>query len=87
MDQYKIRKSLGFGAYGLAFEVYHKITKEKYCIKQVDLNKMKISYEVAKKEAELHLKLDNPNIIKVFKFFQERKLLFIVRELLKKDFL
>jgi hypothetical protein len=44
---------------------------KKYCLKQVDFYKLNFSFEEAKEEAEIHMKLDNPSIVKVSSHFQE----------------
>jgi serine/threonine protein kinase len=81
MEQFGLKRALGSGSYGLAIEVLQKPSKERYCIKQIDFQKLGLTYEAAAKEAEIHMKLKHPNIVQAIKYFKEDKFLCIVMEL------
>jgi NIMA (never in mitosis gene a)-related kinase len=83
MEQHDLKVPLGFGSFGMVTEVSHKLTKEKCCMKQIDLTKADLTYEEAKKKIELYMKLNHPSIVKVFNYSFKGNFLFIVMELVE----
>lgn len=75
---------LGEGSFGKVFKVEHKITKELRAMKVINKYSTTLSAEEEAeilKETELLKKLDHPNIIKIYEFYNTKRKLFIISEL------
>lgn len=71
---YQVIKDLGRGAYGMVTKVQHKLTKEAYAMKAIDLSHLGgerlLNLYLSLREIELMKKLDHPNIIKVYEVYR-----------------
>lgn len=80
---YQIQETLGKGAYGKVVKAFHIPSKEYRAIKIIDTrhmhkeDKLKIFQEI-----KILSKLDHPNIIKIYEYFNSSRNIFIVTELL-----
>ena len=64
---------LGTGSYGHVYLVTHNITKKKYALKVINKHRLIQAYgncELIYNEKEIHSKLNHPNIIKLYNFFE-----------------
>ena len=83
LDDYKRVKVLGSGSYGQAVLVERKADKKKFVIKEVDMGKMgRAEKAAAKREAQLLMDLDHPNVVKATDAFlsADSRKLYIVME-------
>jgi calcium-dependent protein kinase len=80
---YEFKEELGVGSYGRVVLGVKKSTREKRAIKIV--NKLSIKNEEIRKkittEVEIQRRLDHPNIVRVFEFYEDEFNLYIVMEL------
>ena len=80
---YDFKEELGVGSYGRVIAAVHRGSRERRAIKII--NKLAIkSEEVRKKimtEVEIQRKLDHPNIVKVYEFYEDDFNLYLVMEL------
>ena len=80
---YQIQETLGKGAYGKVVKALHLPSREYRAIKIIDTrhmhkeDKLKIFQEI-----KILSKLDHPNIIKIYEYFNSNRNIFIVTELL-----
>lgn len=79
---YDFKAELGVGSYGRVVAAVHKTTREHRAIKII--NKLAIHSEEVKKkimiEVEIQRRLDHPNIVKVFEFYEDEFNLYLVME-------
>ena len=76
-DKYKVVKKLGAGGYGTVYEIQDIKTKETYACKVLtkkDVDKRLI------KERDILLKMDHPNIIKLYEIFEDKRFYYMVTE-------
>ena len=78
-DYYNVLKKLGKGAYGKVYEVKNRITEEIRACKQLSKSNIK-NLKTFEKEIEILIKLDHPNIIKLYEIFEDERFLFLVME-------
>ena len=64
VDNYKIKRQIGKGSFGLIFEVINKKTKLKYAMKKIIANNLN-SLEVHQKEFEIVHQSSHPNILDI----------------------
>lgn len=82
MDYQLLSPPLGSGAFGEVRKAIHKLTKLERAVKII--NKSAQSQEDQERlinEVEILRKLDHPNIIKIYEFYQDSKFFYIVTEL------
>ena len=78
-EKYECTKQLGKGGYGKVFQVRHKTTGDMYACKK--LSKLNIeNLEKFRKEIDILMKLDHPNIIKLYEVFEAPNSLYIIME-------
>ena len=71
-DKYDIIKEIGSGGFSKCLLVKNKLTKENFACKE--LQKKSLSdYEGLMREVNLMIKLDHPNIIKVYEYYETEK--------------
>ena len=78
-DYYNVLKKLGKGAYGKVYEVKNRITGEIRACKQLSKSNIN-NLKRFEKEIEILIKLDHPNIIKLYEIFEDDRFLFLVME-------
>jgi calcium-dependent protein kinase len=81
---YNILNPLGEGSFGKVYKVKHKKTGMIRAMKAINKKKQNLSKDKEKeliKEINILKKLDHPNIIKVYEYFNLEKVLFIITEL------
>mmetsp|Transcript_76461 Transcript_76461/g.144019 ORF Transcript_76461/g.144019 Transcript_76461/m.144019 type:complete len:588 (+) Transcript_76461:109-1872(+) len=79
--QYDEKKSmLGEGGFATVFEALHKGTKDKRAVKKISFRRQS-ELEALDSELKILIKLDHPNIMKFYEYFQEPKLIYLVTEL------
>lgn len=80
-EVYILGAVLSHGNYGEIRRAIHRTTKEERAVKMLRKDsKQFTNFEKLKLEIEILKKIDHPNIIKIFEFFEEEKRFFIVME-------
>ena len=85
-EKYEIISQLGEGSYGKVYKVKEKGTD---IFRAMKIVKKRFSYDNPeeekriKKEMQILKKLDHPNIIKVFEFYNDKSEFFIISEILQ----
>lgn len=80
---YKILEILGQGAFSVVYKAQHKVTKQLRCIKKIEMsNFSKSQEENIMNEIEVLRKIDHPNIMKIFEYYEKHGHLYIVTEYL-----
>ena len=78
-EKYECTKQLGKGGYGKVFQVRNKTTGDLYACKK--LSKLNIeNLEKFKREIDILMKLDHPNIIKLYEIFDAPNSLYLIME-------
>ncbi|XP_068529990.1 serine/threonine-protein kinase Nek3 isoform X1 [Anas acuta] len=80
MEGYEVLKVLGEGSFGRALLVHHKITDQKYAMKEIRLPMSSSDVENSRKEAILLAKMKHPNIVAYKESFEADGHLYIVME-------
>ncbi|NXR59155.1 NEK3 kinase, partial [Rhadina sibilatrix] len=80
MEGYNTLKVLGEGSFGRALLVCHRISDQKYVMKEVRLPKSSSGVENSRKEAALLAKMKHPNIVAFKESFEADGHLYIVME-------
>jgi serine/threonine protein kinase len=84
-DTYSIIRKLGTGSFGTVYVATHKISKERYAVKEIMKSKLTKARHVKclQKEISIMKSLRHPNIVKLFEVVEERDRLYLVLELLE----
>ena len=78
-DNYECTKQLGKGGYGKVYQVKNKISGKLYACKK--LSKLNIdNLTKFKREIDILIKTDHPNIIKLYEVFQSQNSLYLIME-------
>ncbi|XP_074715858.1 serine/threonine-protein kinase Nek3 isoform X3 [Strix uralensis] len=80
MEEYKVLRVLGEGSFGRALLVYHRISDQKYAMKEIRLPMSSSDVENSRKEAVLLAKMKHPNIVAYKESFEADGHLYIVME-------
>ncbi|NWW85667.1 NEK3 kinase, partial [Rhynochetos jubatus] len=80
MEEYQVLKVLGEGSFGRALLVHHRISDEKYAMKEIRLPMSSSGVENSRKEAILLAKMKHPNIVAYKESFEADGHLYIVME-------
>ncbi|NXN66621.1 NEK3 kinase, partial [Himantopus himantopus] len=80
MEEYKVLKVLGEGSFGRALLVHHRISNQKYAMKEIRLPMSSSDVENSRKEAILLAKMKHPNIVAYKESFEADGHLYIVME-------
>ncbi|KFQ95427.1 Serine/threonine-protein kinase Nek3, partial [Nipponia nippon] len=80
MEEYKVLKVLGEGSFGRALLVHHRISDQKYAMKEIRLPMSSSDVENSRKEAVLLAKMKHPNIVAYKESFEAGGHLYIVME-------
>ncbi|KAM9246790.1 serine/threonine-protein kinase Nek3-like isoform 2-T2 [Leptosomus discolor] len=80
MEEYKVLKVLGEGSFGRVLLVRHRISDQKYAMKEIRLPMSSSDVENSRKEAVLLAKMKHPNIVAYKESFEADGHLYIVME-------
>ncbi|NXI08662.1 NEK3 kinase, partial [Irena cyanogastra] len=80
MEGYNVLKVLGEGSFGRALLVHHRISDQKYVMKEIRLPMSSSGVENSRKEAVLLAKMKHPNIVAFKESFEVDGHLYIVME-------
>ncbi|NWR31157.1 NEK3 kinase, partial [Tachuris rubrigastra] len=80
MEGYKVLKALGEGSFGRVLLVHHRISDQKYAMKEIRLPMSSSGVENSRKEAVLLAKMKHPNIVAYKESFEADGHLYIVME-------
>ncbi|NWV52603.1 NEK3 kinase, partial [Daphoenositta chrysoptera] len=80
MEGYNVLKVLGEGSFGRALLVHHRISDQKYVMKEIRLPMSSAGVENSRKEAVLLAKMKHPNIVAFKESFEADGHLYIVME-------
>ncbi|NXC53269.1 NEK3 kinase, partial [Aleadryas rufinucha] len=80
MEGYNVLKVLGEGSFGRALLVHHRISDQKFVIKEIRLPMSSSGIENSRKEAVLLAKMKHPNIVAFKESFEADGHLYIVME-------
>jgi len=79
-DKYEIIKELGSGAFARCLQVKNKTTGNLYACKEIQKIKMS-DLEGFKHEINILIKLDHPNIIKLYEIYETQEYFYLIMEL------
>ena len=79
-DKYEIIKELGSGAFARCLQVKNKTTGNLYACKEIQKSKMS-DLEGFKHEINILIKLDHPNIIKLYEIYETPEYFYLIMEL------
>ena len=79
-DFYEIESELGTGRYSRCFRVRNKETGNLFACKEIEKGNL-TDYETLMSEIEILIKLDHPNIIKLYEIFENEKYIYLIMEL------
>ena len=81
INEFSLGKELGEGAIAKVYTAIHKSSGKKYAIKKVIISTLsKGDFENVEKELDIHMELHNPYIIKMYDFFKENQVVYIVMD-------
>ncbi|NWX23234.1 NEK3 kinase, partial [Aegotheles bennettii] len=80
MEEYEVLKVLGDGSFGRALLVHHRVSDQKYAMKEIRLPMSSSGVENSRKEAVLLAKMKHPNIVAYKESFEADGHLYIVME-------
>jgi len=81
-DSYELLEAIGKGAFGIVRVVLDRSTNEKRAVKIIDKTKCDITVAFSE-EISILQKLDHPNVVRFFEFFQDAKNFYLVTEYCK----
>ena len=79
---YEIGDQIGKGAYGAVYKAIHRKSGLERAIKKISKRKIGPNAKFMKSEFQNLMKLDHPNILKIFELYDSARYIFIVTELL-----
>ena len=79
LDKYIIEKPLGEGSFGKVFLVKHKETGIQRAMKEIVKDNKTLVSDV-ENEIEILKKLDHPNIVKIYEFFEKGDRFYLITE-------
>ena len=79
-DKYEIIKELGSGAFARCLQVKNRTTGNLYACKEIQKSKMS-DLEGFKHEINILIKLDHPNIIKLYEIYETQEYFYLIMEL------
>ena len=73
---------LGNGAFATVCQAVHIATKKKFALKQINLSKIaQVDHENIFKELEIHSRISSPFIVRMYDFWKEGPMIYLVLEL------
>ena len=79
-DKYDIMKEIGAGGFSRCLLVRNKMTNQYLACKEL-IKKSISNYEGLMKEVNLMIKLDHPNIIKLYEYYEDENKIYLIMEL------
>ena len=79
-DKYDVIKEIGSGGYSRCLLVKNKLTNQSFACKEL-VKKNVSDYEGLMREVNLMIKLDHPNIIKLYEYYEDEKKIYLIMEL------
>ena len=79
-DKYEIVTQIGAGGYARCLKVKNKITNQYFACKELQKNKLS-DYNSLKREISIMIKLDHPNIIKLYEYYETETFIYLIMEL------
>ena len=79
-DKYDIIKEIGSGGFSRCLLVKNKLTKQSYACKEL-AKKSLSDYDGLMREVNLMIKLDHPNKIKLYEYYETEKHIYLIMEL------
>lgn len=81
IGDFDLKRQMGSGALSTVHEAVHKQTGKQFAIKKIDLDTIgNMDQENVEKEIEAHKIMDHKNIVKLFDFFMEGRIVYLVME-------
>jgi calcium-dependent protein kinase len=80
LDKYTVEKEIGAGGYARCLLVKNKTTGQLYACKELQKNKLN-NVASLKSEIQILIKLDHPNIIKLYEIYENDNYIYLVMEL------
>ena len=80
LDKYIVEKEIGAGGYARCLLVKNKTTGQLYACKELQKNKLN-NVASLKSEIQILIKLDHPNIIKLYEIYENDNYIYLVMEL------
>jgi len=80
-QNYRTIEILGSGAFGSVSRVECLTTGEERAIKQISKSDAQIDMEYLHTELEAMIKLDHPNIVRFYEFFEDERMIYMVTEI------
>ena len=82
IGDYIVKKTIGTGTFSTVKLGVHRITQKKVAIKILDKNKIESHDDLERiiREMQILTEMDNPNVIKVFKIYEEENNFSIIME-------
>jgi calcium-dependent protein kinase len=78
-DTYTVLREIGTGSFGRVYRVKHKITNNTFACKQVPKTHI-VASDIFNKEIELLIKMDHPNIIKLYEVYDDKRFIYLIME-------
>ena len=80
LDKYTVEKEIGAGGYARCLLIKNKTTGQLYACKELQKNKLN-NVASLKSEIQILIKLDHPNIIKLYEIYENDNYIYLVMEL------
>jgi calcium-dependent protein kinase len=78
-ESYTVIKEIGAGAFGRVYKVRHKVTNNTFACKQISKSHI-VDNDTFDKEIELLIKMDHPNIIKLYEVYDDKRYIYLIME-------
>lgn len=79
---YKTKNFIGQGSFGAVYEVKHKRTDDMRCSKEILMRDIE-DMEYAQTELEAMIRLDHPNVLKLYEYFEDNVAIYLICEYCK----
>jgi calcium/calmodulin-dependent protein kinase I len=82
-DQYELGKELGSGTFSTVRVAKHKATGRDVAVKIIDKANVDTSKEALRTEVQILMRVEHPNIVKLFEIYESPRKVYLVMELLQ----
>jgi serine/threonine protein kinase len=82
-DAYTVGNEIGKGGFSIVYEATKKSSGEKYAIKRIMKNEEGVDVDLLKREIYIMIKVNHPNILKLFEVYEDEEHFFLVLELVE----